>query len=146
MEIRLEELASQPIVYIECPVTLAEVGERVGALLGELMPMVGDNAAGAPLARWKEWDGDAGVMQVAVPVKGEMAGAGRVESDTLPAGRAVVATFVGAYDGLAAAWGEVRAWMEKEGHEGRAAPWEQYVDDCTQVPAEELKTLIVWPL
>jgi effector-binding domain-containing protein len=146
MEYRTEDIVAQPVVYIETDVTQAEVGERVGALLGELMPMVGDNVSGAPLARWKEWDGEAGTMQVAVPVKSEMAGSGRLEAGELPAGRALIATYVGPYDGLAAAWGEVHAKMEADGLEGCAAPWEQYVSDCATTPAEELQTIIVWPI
>lgn len=146
MEFRTEDLAAQPVVYIETDVTLAEVGERVGALLGELVPLVGDNVSGAPLVRWKEWDGDAGTMQVAVPVKSEMAGSGRLESGELPAGRAFIANYVGPYKGIAAAWGEVHAKMEADGVEGCAAPWEQYLSDPTTTPADELQTVIVWPI
>jgi effector-binding domain-containing protein len=146
MEFHIEELTEQPYVFIRLETRQSEIGEKIGACLGRMMPLVGARAAGAPLARWYEWTGDSGVMEVGVPVSEPMEGLGDIEACVLPAGRAAVVTHIGSYDGLAATWERLKGWMEQEGLEARAAPWEQYVDDCSTTPVEKVRTVIYWPV
>ena len=71
---------------------------------------------------------------------------GRFRPDALPGGKALVTWHVGPYDNLHATWKALRDTMEAEGYEGRGAPWEEYVSDCSSVPPEEVRTRIVWPI
>jgi hypothetical protein len=36
--------------------------------------------------------------------------------------------------------------MKQRGLTASAAPWEEYEDDCSEVPADQLRTRIVWPI
>jgi len=142
----IETLEPRPILGIRTHVKLNEIGNTIGELLQELMPYVGANAAGAPLARYHTWENDDGQIEVAVPVREPAAGEGRIVADNLPGGRAAVVMHVGPYDGLKETWEALRAWLEEQGHESRDAPWEEYLSDPTQVPPEKLETRVVWPI
>jgi len=146
MEFRIEELTAQPYVFMRMETRQEEIGNKIGASLGRLMPYVAANAAGMPLARWSKWEDGVGTMEVGIPVREAMAGDGDIEAGTLPAGKAAVVTHVGHYDGLAGTWDKLKAWIAEQGLECRADPWELYVDDCGEVPVEKLRTIIYWPV
>lgn len=65
-----------------------------------------------------------------------------VEVVDLPGGLFAVATHMGPYDGLMNAWTELYTqWMPTSGYEfGLAAAHEIYVNDCSEVPPEEVRT------
>lgn len=67
---------------------------------------------------------------------------------TLPGGRWAVFLHVGPYDTLWQTWqAAYREWLPTSGHEPRdAAPFEDYVDDPSQVTAEKLRTEIFIPI
>ena len=146
MDFHTEELNAQPIVFIRTETKITEIGNRVGECLGQLGPFVADNAAGPPLCRYKEWNDEGGVMEVAVPVRTPMDSQGNIEAGELPAGNAAVVTHVGAYDGLAGTWGALKGWMAEHKMECRDDPWEVYMDDCSVTPESELRTVIYWPI
>ena len=50
-----------------------------------------------------------------MPVSAPVVPAGRVASSRLPAGRVARTVYRGGYEGLGAAWGELDAWIEREG-------------------------------
>ena len=112
----------------------------------ELGAYVGDRMAGAPLARYHTWEDDAGEMEVAIPVKEPVEGTDRIQASELPAGRAAVAMHIGPYDNLKETWTALGTWIEEQGLEPAAAPWEQYLSDCGDTPADQLQTRIVWPI
>lgn len=146
MDIRIEEIDAQPVAGIRTHTLQTEIGDKVGALLGEIMPQVGPNMAGAPLAVYHTWEGDGGEMEVAVPVQPGAKFEGRIEGHELPAGRAVVLTHIGPYDKLQESWDAIGAWIKEHDCKPRSAPWEQYVSDCAVTPPEKLETRIVWPI
>jgi len=146
MEFHTEELSAQPVVFIRTQTKVTEIGDKIGECLGQIAPYVGANAAGGPLCRYNEWDGEGGVMEVAMPVQAPMDAKGNIEAGELPGGKAAVVTHVGAYDGLAETWEALKGWMAEQKMECRGDPWEQYMDDCTVTPAEKLRTRIVWPI
>ncbi|NOT18191.1 MAG: GyrI-like domain-containing protein [Sulfuriferula sp.] len=51
---------------------------------------------------------------------------GRVQAGQLPAVKVVRSVYQGDYDGLHAAWGELMAWMDANGHTPAADLWEWY--------------------
>ena len=144
----VQTIEAQPTLGIRVSVRQAEIGETVGRLLPKVLAAAGDDAAGPVLARWHHWENDAGEMELAVPVRAARPATGECRPGALPGGRAVVADYVGSYEGLPAAWATFKQWMTDHGHttDGDVAPWEAYLSDCSVTPAEELVTRIVWPL
>ncbi|MHC4547912.1 MAG: GyrI-like domain-containing protein [Planctomycetota bacterium] len=146
MNFTVETLEPQAVLGIRVQVKMSEIGDKIGELMPELSAFAGSRIAGPPLARWHKWEDDEGEMEVAVPVTEMAEGQGRIEASELPGGPAAVAIHIGPYDGLKATWTALAAWMKEQGHEGSAAPWEQYVSDCYETPAHQLETRIVWPI
>jgi effector-binding domain-containing protein len=65
-------------------------------------------------------------FEVGVPVSGTVTPARRVVSSRLPATRVVRTVYRGGYEGLGAAWGELDAWITREGLKPTGALWEIY--------------------
>ena len=146
MDIRIEEIEAQQVAGIRTETAQTEIGDKIGQLLGEIMPQVGAQIAGAPLAVYHTWEGDHGEMEVAVPIRAEAVGTDRIKCHDLPGGRAIVATHIGPYDQLQSSWDAIGSWMKEKGLTARAAPWEQYISDCSEVAPEQLETRIIWPI
>ncbi len=146
MDIRIQEIEAQPVVGIRMEMQKTEIGDKIGQALGEMMPALGPKMAGAPLALYHTWENDRGEVEVAVPVQPGVEGNERMQLHDLPGGRAVVMTHIGPYDNLQQSWDAITAWMKEHEVAARAAPWEQYVSDCSVVPPEKLETRIVWPI
>lgn len=142
----IQTLAARPVLGRRVAVLQAEIGDVIGRLLPGLLAAAGSHVAGPPLARWHAWAGERGTMELAVPVAAPQPARQGYVSGELPAGPAAVLEHVGSYDDLAASWERMRSWLQAHGYEGAAAPWEEYVSDCSVTPAEQLVTRIVWPL
>ena len=66
-------------------------------------------------------------FDVGVPVASPVSPAGEVRPGQLPGGEVVRTIFHGNYDGLAAAWGELTAWMTQNGLKPGPEFWERYL-------------------
>ena len=147
----IQEIASRHTVGIRRTVKQAEIGAVIGQVMPAIMEAAGEHMAGPVISRWHAWENDAGDMEVCVPVKEPLHPEGECEAGTLPGGRAVVADYIGSYEGLPGAWTEFKQWLVANGHasaEGQegVAPWEEYHSDCSVTPEDELLTRIVWPI
>ena len=70
-----------------------------------------------------------------------------VHPDELPAGPAAVATHVGSYQGLEAAWNWLRERVDAMGRQLADDPWEVYfIGPGSGVDEAEWRTELVWPL
>jgi len=70
-----------------------------------------------------------------------------VHPDELPAGPAAVATHVGSYEGLEAAWNALRERVDAMGRQLGDDPWEVYfIGPGSGVDEAEWRTELVWPL
>jgi effector-binding domain-containing protein len=71
-------------------------------------------------------DPDTFDFEIGVPVTGPVSPAGRVKPGQLPATTVARTVYHGAYEGLAAAWGEFGAWIVANGHTPAPNLWECY--------------------
>jgi AraC family transcriptional regulator len=70
-----------------------------------------------------------------------------VHPDELPAGPAAVATHVGSYQGLEAAWNWLRERVDAMGRQLGEDPWEVYfIGPGSGVDEAQWRTELVWPL
>ena len=65
-------------------------------------------------------------FEIGVPVSAAVTPAGRVAPSRRPASRVARTTYHGGYEGLAAAWGELDAWIRREGLTPKGELWETY--------------------
>ena len=66
-------------------------------------------------------------FELGVPVAAPVAAAGRVQPGQLPAAKVARAVYHGPYEGLAAAWAELDAWIAAQGERTAPGLWESYV-------------------
>ena len=65
--------------------------------------------------------------EVGFPIARPLVETGRVRSGSLPAATVAHAAYRGGYEGLPAAWGELRQWADANGHARDTHLWEVYV-------------------
>ena len=72
---------------------------------------------------------------------------GSVVPGALPGGRTARLTHAGAFDGLAASWERLRAWIEEQGLAPRTDRWEVYVTQpAPETDPATLRTELNWPV
>ena len=127
-EIVVSEAERTAVIHLTVP--RAEIGKVMGPAIGEVMSTVAAQAVGptGPVYSYHpRMDPDVFDFDVGVPVGGPVEPAGRVRPGELPAVRVARAVYVGPYEGLGAAWGELDAWMRENGHTPAPGLWERYL-------------------
>lgn len=151
MQVELREMEPRKAVcmshqgpYFMIGKTFGELGAWVqenGVNAGPGIGIYYDDPDATPVAELRS---DAGVF---VPNDFETTDP-RVHVIEVAGGLYAVGTHVGPYDGLPNAWGEiVGKWLPSSGYAFGDAPGiEVYIDDCSQVPAEQVRTEICIPV
>jgi effector-binding domain-containing protein len=121
------------------------MGAAYGAIaqyLGEL----GEHPAGPPFIAYYNMDMADLDVEIGFTVEREIASMGNVQAGHMPAGMMASCLFTGPYVEMAPAYEALAAWIEENGMEATGVAYEFYLNDPTEVPPEELKTQIVFPL
>ncbi len=111
-----------------------ELGATIGRLFGEVMTRHPDAiVVEPPTICYLEWTQDSAVIEAFLVV--EPGSAPEAELKTYPACYAIQATYQGPYEGLADAWTQLWAYIQREGYKPQArAPWDSYVTDPGSEP------------
>jgi effector-binding domain-containing protein len=156
------ELSPQPVLVVRQRVQRAAVATMLATQFGRIFEYVqrsGVALAGQPFLRVLQWGPgvllvEAG-LQVAVAVQGESSHTGTrtsgeddsIRADVLPGGPAAVTVHQGSYENLMAAHAAVQVWIDEQGLQSSAAPWEVYVTDPSEYPdPKDWKTEVFWPV
>ncbi|HEU4673391.1 MAG TPA: GyrI-like domain-containing protein [Candidatus Limnocylindrales bacterium] len=131
-------------------VRVAGASGELPALLGEAFGLTmaqvgasGGQVAGPPFARYLAF-GERIEAEVGFPYVGTLQPTDRVHDAELPGGRAVMATYVGPYEGIGDAWEQVRGWLRAERLVEAGPPWESYLTGPEEPGAPV--TQIVFPV
>jgi effector-binding domain-containing protein len=117
------------------------------SLVATALRAAGIAPSGPPFARYFAMGPDGLDMAAGFPVGEPLVEAGVVHPGELPAGPAAVATHVGPYGGLEAAWNALRRQAGALGRPLGDDPWEVYlVGPGSGVDEDEWQTELVWPL
>lgn len=142
-EITLVDLPEQDAAVVRGHVAVDGIGEFLGGAFGEIMGALhGVEIVGPPFARYAMPDEGFDVM-AGFPVSSPVTQVGRVEPDRLPGGPAATTMHVGSYEGVAAAFKAVQAWVADHGFVVAGDPWESYLDEPEVL---EPRTLITFPV
>ena len=107
---------------------------------------VGASMIGPPLVRYHQW-GETLDIETAIPVAKPVEPKGRVKSERLAAGKALVAWHFGPYEKLGETHKRMTTFLEANGLERRGAPWEEYWTDPGMEPdPAKWRTKVVWPV
>ncbi len=150
LEVTVVELEMVRVAAIRSVVAAEDVPDFMSdalELVAGALRTAGLTPAGPPFARYFSMSPDGLDVAAGFPVAEPFLGAGVVHPGELPAGPAAVATFVGPYDGLEAAWTTVRRRIAEMGWTRGDEPWEVYViGPGSGVDEAEWRTQLVWPL
>jgi effector-binding domain-containing protein len=124
------QTAKQLTAIIRLTIPREEIRSVMGPGIGEVRAAVaaqGMVPAGPWFTHHLRMDPDTFDFEVGVPVTEPIVAVGRVKPGQLPATKVARTVFHGAYEGLAAAWGELNAWIAANGHTPGPDLWECYV-------------------
>ncbi len=122
--------AEQAVAVVRLRVARDQIQQVMGPAIGEILATLrtqGIAPAGPVFSHHARRPTDSFEFAVGVPVPRAVSPAGRVEVGVLPAVRVVRSTYVGGYEGLGAAWGELLAWVDAQDLRTRDDLWECYV-------------------
>lgn len=107
-----------------------EIRHVMGPGIAELVAAVaaqGIGPAGPVFSHHLRMDPRTFDFEIGVPVTAAVSATGRVKPSQLPATKVARAVYHGPYEGLAAAWVELAAWIAAERHTPAPDLWESYV-------------------
>ncbi|HEY5169316.1 MAG TPA: GyrI-like domain-containing protein [Thermoleophilia bacterium] len=148
-QISEKELPSQLALTHRASVTMATIGDGIGAAFGVLMEhggRTGAQWAGPPFVLYPEvCDGEFEVV-VCMPAVPGAKGGDRVAVEEVPGGLVASTVHAGPYGDVGKAYTALQKWMTDNGRRPAGMVREVYLNDPGAVPAEELLTEIDWPI
>jgi effector-binding domain-containing protein len=121
-----EELLTA-VIHLTIP--RAEIQNVMGIAISEVMSAItaqGVEPIGPCFSYHLKMPSDTFDFEVGFPVNKPIMPTGRVKASKLPATKVARTNYHGGYEGLGAAWGEFRAWIETEGLSVQDCLWECY--------------------
>lgn len=156
IEISQVEVIAQPILYVEEEVSALNpdsVKTKMGDAFGEIMALMSVarlDMVGVPLAITTEFSMENMYWKfnAAIPTTypEDLKVSGRVKTGMSYAGKAVKGVHLGDYSQSMATYNAIEKYIKDNGLEFNGNPWEEYVDDPTEVKTEDLKTNIYFPI
>lgn len=123
------ETEERDTAVIRMTVPRAEIEPAMDAAIAEVFSAVGGQGvppAGPVFTYHFAIDPETFDFEVGVPVARPVSEQGRVRPGRLPAATVARTVYHGGYDGLGAAWGELKAWVAAAGHQAADHLWECY--------------------
>lgn len=148
--VAIVELEAVRVATVRAIVALDDLPAFMADALGMVVLALdecGVRPAGPPFARYYSMSVDGLDVAAGFPVAEPFLGAGVVHPGELPAGPAAVATHVGGFGGLEAAWQALRRRIGELGRRRGEDPWEVYfVGPGSGVDEAAWRTELIWPL
>jgi len=124
------QTAARLTAVIHVTIPREEIRNVMGPGIGELMTAIAEQGI-APAGPWFthhfRMDPELFDFEIGVPVESPVTASGRVRASGWPTMKVARAVHHGEYEGLAAAWGELDAWIAAQGFTPAPDLWESYV-------------------
>jgi effector-binding domain-containing protein len=85
-------------------------------------------------------------VEMGFPVVHLLPGKEEIKAREIPAGRAVVTMYKGAYSGMEGTYNEIFKWLGEKGYQPTGVFYEYYYNSPQEVPESELLTRIEIPI
>ncbi len=141
-------LDSQTTAVVAGTVKMAEIGsffERAFCSVAEALAKQGIAPAGAPFSYYPSMPTDTIDVEVGMVTDRPVTPEGEVVASELPAGEVAHATYVGSYEGLGAAYGQLAQWIAAQGRLPAVGMWEVYLTG-PETDSAQMRTDLFWPL
>lgn len=155
IEISEIDVTSQPILYIEEQSKLEgdSIAIKLGKAYGEIMTFLGENELemmAAPMAITTKFSMEemfwAFNAAIAVEIPEDIELTGRIKAGTSYEGKVVKAIHIGPYSESMITYEALEQYVKDNNLEMNGQPWEEYVDDPTQIAEKDLRTFIYYPV
>lgn len=150
LSIERRDLQAQPILFARLRAARHELPNAIAEGVGKVFMHAQQASialAGHPFTRYPSTGPGLLTIEVGFRLSAPAPGAGDVEAGALPAGPAIVAVHGGPYDQLSETYAAAERWMEANGLQPAAAPWEWYVTDPAEHPnPADWRTEVYWPV
>ncbi len=149
MEINLEELQAQPVLFIRSRTSQDRLPQLIGEnymKIADYLQTLGEQPAGVPYTAYYNLDMKDLDVEMGFPVSKPLTKKGEIQSGVSPAGRVVSVMYKGPYSGMEAAYSEIFKWIGEKGYQPSGVYYEYYYNSPRDVPESELLTKLVLPL
>lgn len=144
------ELGPQHAAVVRGSVPVQELPEFFGRAFTAVMAALeaqGVAPVGPPIGYYPGMPGETVDVEAGYPTARPVEADGEVVPLVLPVGRAAHTVHVGSYDGLAATYEALLAWLAETGESPMEQMWESYLSDPEVEPDPSTwRTEIYWPL
>ena len=145
--VTLEPATTAVIRHVVPMDRLPEVFDRSFGALAAAVSAQGAGVAGPAFALYHGLPTDTVDLEVGFPTQRAVRADGDVVASALPGGRVARAVHAGSFDGLGAAWGRLRSWIDDQGLRAGETFWEVYLTQPTpDMDPAELRTELNWPV
>jgi len=145
--VTLEPATTAVIRHVVPMDRLPEVFDRSFGALAAAVSAQGAGVAGPAFALYHGLPIDTVDLEVGFPTQRAVRADGDVVVSALPGGRVARAVHAGSFDGLGAAWGRLRSWIDDQGLRAGETFWEVYLTQPTpDMDPADLRTELNWPV
>ena len=145
----VREQPAQPVLSIRTRTSVQDlpgvIGKAYGAIAQHLGGL-GEAPAGPPFAAYYNMDMHDLDVEMGFPVRKPLAGQGEIKASQIPGGKAATCLHTGPYSDLHTGYQALSDWVKQGGYQTTGVAYEIYLNDPTQTPPQELKTLLMFPL
>jgi effector-binding domain-containing protein len=143
----LVERSSQPVLSVRTRTPVQGLQAALGKAYASIMTYMagtGQQPSGAPFVAYYNMNMADLDVEIGFPVAVELPGQGDVQSGFIPAGKYAACLFTGPYSELAEPYTALNEWMDLQRLEPTGVVYEQYLNDPTVTPPEQLQTYILF--
>jgi effector-binding domain-containing protein len=134
---RILPTTSQPCAMLRLTVPRDQIQHVMGPGLREVFEAIaaqGLNVSGRWFTHHLSGPSDVFDLEIGVPVSAPLTAAGRVTPGEWPAMTVARTVYTGPFEGLAAAWGEFRKWIDSQDVTSSEDLWERYLSGPESSP------------